>query len=242
MASDVQALTRGLGFERFHLLGHSMGGAIVQEMALEAPERLLSLTLFATTDGFGNGLMNPVIVAWRDWRFSVAEEQGMAAVSRMNAPFPPPPHMPAERLEETNIRLSQMTVDAFIGAWNGLSAWQGTHERARNIGLPTLVIWGDMDSPFIIEGAARLVQTIPGAEAAVIPECGHSARAAAAVQRGAGGVPGAVSAGRRQRSTGSVRLNVSPGSCRAGRAVADGWGPIPHLTVCRLGSASGWRR
>ncbi len=174
MASDVQALTRELGFKRFHLLGHSMGGAIVQEMALETPERLLSLTLHDTTDGFGRGLMNPVVVAWRDWRFRVAEEEGMTAVARMNSPFPPPPHMPAERLEETNVRLSRMTVDAFVGAWNGLSEWQGTHERARNIGLPTLVIWGDMDSPFIIEGSARLVKAIANAEQAVIAECGHS--------------------------------------------------------------------
>ena len=174
MASDVQALTRELGFERFHLLGHSMGGAIVQEMALEAPERLLSLTLHDTADRFSSAFMNPLIVAWRDWRFRVAEEQGMAAVSQMNSPFPPPPHMPAERLEETKGRLSRMTVDAFIGAWNGLSAWQGTHERASNIGLPTLVVWGDMDTPFIIEGSARLMNAIPNAEPAVIPECGHS--------------------------------------------------------------------
>ncbi len=174
MASDVQVLTRELGFDRFHLLGHSMGGAVVQEIALEAPDRLLSLTLHDTADGFSSAFMNPAIVAWRDWRFRVAEEQGMAAVSEMEAPIPPPPHMPEERLEETKRRLSRMTVDAFIGAWNGLSEWQGTHERARNIGLPTLVIWGDLDSPFIVEASERLLNTIPDAEAAVIPECGHS--------------------------------------------------------------------
>ncbi len=174
MASDVQVLAREVGFERFHLLGHSMGGAIVQEMALEAPERLLSLTLHNTADGFASSLMNPALVAWRDWRFRVAEEKGMAAVSEMDSPIPPPPHMPKERLEETKGRLSRMTVDAFIGAWNGLSEWPGTHERARNIGLPTLVIWGDLDSPFIIEGSERLLKAIPDAEAAVIPECGHS--------------------------------------------------------------------
>jgi len=174
IASDVQALTREVGFERFHLLGHSMGGAVVQEIALEAPQRLLSLTLHDTADGFSSAFMNPAMVAWRDWRFRVAEGQGMAAVSEMNSPFPPPPHMPAERLEETKGRLASMTVDAFIGAWNGLSEWQGTHERARNIGLPTLVLWGDLDTQFIIDGSMRLVNAIPDAEAAVIPECGHS--------------------------------------------------------------------
>lgn len=174
MASDVQALTSELGIDRFHLLGHSMGGAVVQEIALESPERLLSLTLHDTADGFADTFQNPAMVTWRDWRFRVAEEQGMAAVSQMTSPFPPPPHMAAERLEETKLRLAGMSVDAFIGAFHGLSNWQGTRERARNIATPTLVIWGDLDSGFIIEGSKRLVSTIPNAEAAVIPECGHS--------------------------------------------------------------------
>ena len=174
MAADVQALTRELGFDRFHLLGHSMGGAVVQEIALESPERLLSLTLYGTADGFGETFQNPVMQAWRDWRFRVAEEQGMHAVSQVTSPFPPPPHMPAERLEETRARLAAMSVDAFIGAWNGLSEWQGTHDRAANIGLPTLVIWGDLDTGFIIEASKRLANAIPKAETAVIPECGHS--------------------------------------------------------------------
>lgn len=174
MTADVLALTRELGFERFHLLGHSMGGAIVQEVALEAPERLLSLTLQATADGFASAFANAQLAAWRDWRFKVAEEQGMASVAQMQPPFPPPPHMPKERLEETKVRLANMSVDAFIGAWHGLSSWQGTQHRAQDIGLPTLVIWGDLDTEFIIQGCERLAKAIPNAEPAVIPECGHS--------------------------------------------------------------------
>ena len=45
MADDVEAMADRVGFARFHLLGHSMGGAVVQEVALRSPERLLSLTL-----------------------------------------------------------------------------------------------------------------------------------------------------------------------------------------------------
>lgn len=174
MAADVQALTGELGFDRYHLLGHSMGGAVVQEIALESPERLLSLTLHDTADGFSDTFQNPVLQAWRDWRFRVAEEQGMEAVADLTSPFPPPPHMPAERLEETKLRLARMAVDAFIGAFNGLSAWVGTRERAASINVPTLVIWGDLDSGFIIEASKRLANTIPNAEPAEIPECGHS--------------------------------------------------------------------
>ena len=59
MAADIEALTAELGLERFHLLGHSMGGAVAQEIALNRPERLLSLTLHNTTNIFSVANMNP---------------------------------------------------------------------------------------------------------------------------------------------------------------------------------------
>src|SRR5687767_11641885 len=43
MASDALAVADALGFDRFHLGGHSMGGVIAQAVALRAPQRILSL-------------------------------------------------------------------------------------------------------------------------------------------------------------------------------------------------------
>jgi 3-oxoadipate enol-lactonase len=172
---DVEALIDDLGFDRYHLVGHSMGGAISQEIALQSPERLLSLTLHDTTDEFSAASNNSVFQMYRDYRFNLAETQGMLAVSRIKPPFPAPPHMPAERIAETDIRLSKMSVDAFIGAWNGLAAWPGTRgERSASIKAPTLVIYGDLDTEFLIRGSKRLAENIPNAELAVIPQTAHS--------------------------------------------------------------------
>src|SRR5688572_32283310 len=44
MADDVEALVASAGFDRYHLVGHSMGGAVAQEIALRSPGRLMSLT------------------------------------------------------------------------------------------------------------------------------------------------------------------------------------------------------
>lgn len=48
MAQDALALLSGLGIARAHVAGYSLGGAIAQEMALAQPERVLSLSLYAS--------------------------------------------------------------------------------------------------------------------------------------------------------------------------------------------------
>ncbi|WP_372603576.1 alpha/beta fold hydrolase [Actibacterium sp.] len=45
MGADQLALMRHLGFERFHLVGHDRGGRTAHRMALDAPARILSLTV-----------------------------------------------------------------------------------------------------------------------------------------------------------------------------------------------------
>jgi len=172
MADDVEALANRFGFAHYHLLGHSMGGAVVQEVALRSPGRLISLTLHDTSHNFGV-MRNEAIAAFIASRHRLAEEKGMAAIADMPALVALPPHMPPERQEETKRRLTAMSVDAFIGAWQAIEAWQGTTDRARAISAPTMVIYGDLDVP-LVEPAKQLAAAIPGAVLEVVPETAHS--------------------------------------------------------------------
>jgi 3-oxoadipate enol-lactonase len=64
MAQDALAVVGQLGLERFHVLGWSMGGAIAQQVALQAPDRVASLVLLSTwgrTDPF----LRAVFEGWR---------------------------------------------------------------------------------------------------------------------------------------------------------------------------------
>jgi 3-oxoadipate enol-lactonase len=171
MARDVEALVAEAGFERYHLVGHSMGGAIAQEIALRSPQRLLSLTLEDTSLKF-EGMSDDAMADWRRDRYLLAVNEGMAAAASL--PIPDTPHMPAERLEETAARLSRMSLDAFVGAMIGLLQWEGTAERAPAISAPTLIVYGDLDAPGLIAAAGRLAELIPNATVEVIPESGHS--------------------------------------------------------------------
>lgn len=50
MARDALALLDAIGIDSAHVAGYSLGGAIGQEMALQAPERVRSLSLYASYD------------------------------------------------------------------------------------------------------------------------------------------------------------------------------------------------
>jgi pimeloyl-ACP methyl ester carboxylesterase len=106
-------------------------------------------------------------------RHRVAEEQGMAAVADIPSIFPTPPHVTAERKQEEKERLSRMSVDGFIGAWEGLGAWRGTEDRAHRITAPTMVIYGALDAPFA-EPAKWFAGQIADTVIEVVPEAGHS--------------------------------------------------------------------
>jgi pimeloyl-ACP methyl ester carboxylesterase len=55
MAADLHALVEALNLDRFHLVGHSMGGGVTMKYAIAHPARLLSLTLVDTISPYGYG-------------------------------------------------------------------------------------------------------------------------------------------------------------------------------------------
>jgi pimeloyl-ACP methyl ester carboxylesterase len=172
MASDAEALAIEVGFERYHLVGHSMGGAVAQEIALGSPGRLLSLTLEDTAPSFDlSGI--EVIARISAIRNEIAEKQGMSAVAAIPSPFPRSPHKSEERAAEEAQILARMSVDAFIGSYAGLTAWRGTVDRLAYHVSPTLVIHGEADYA-LIGASQRLAKLIPGAVLEAIPEAAHS--------------------------------------------------------------------
>jgi len=54
-SDDLHALVEALGLTRFHLIGHSMGGGIAMQYAIDHAERILSLTLVDPLSPFGFG-------------------------------------------------------------------------------------------------------------------------------------------------------------------------------------------
>ncbi|MGB1286403.1 MAG: alpha/beta hydrolase [Aggregatilineales bacterium] len=55
LSDDIQALLDALTIEKAHVVGHSMGGNVMWQLMLDAPERLLSVTLVAPGSPYGFG-------------------------------------------------------------------------------------------------------------------------------------------------------------------------------------------
>jgi 3-oxoadipate enol-lactonase len=78
MADDVAGLLDGLGIERAHMLGISLGGMIAQEFALRHPNRLNKLILTGSTACTSRAKFDPISV----WSYvKQHDEQGMVFAS-----------------------------------------------------------------------------------------------------------------------------------------------------------------
>jgi len=177
-ASDVAALADALGWPRFSLLGHSMGGMVAQLVALAHPQRLDSLVLMDTSHGPVKGLDAGLI----DVAKAIVAEGGTAALVKAQQETEGPLDTPAHRrllAERAGYRefCDGKTLAASADMWLGtVDEMLGQEDRLgalADLRVPTLVIVGEQDEPF--RGDAQgLARGIPGARLALIADAGHS--------------------------------------------------------------------
>jgi pimeloyl-ACP methyl ester carboxylesterase len=176
MAADVAGLLDVLDISAASVFGHSLGGMIAQEFALNYPDRLNTLILGATACGGSRAvpptaeamafLLDPelaklpvadrirAMVPWL-WNKEFVENNP-AAIKRYIALASEYPTPPQTAVYQGN---ALMTHD--------------TYDRLPDIKSPTLVIAGSKDRQIPYENSKLLADRIPNAEVAIIENAGH---------------------------------------------------------------------
>ena len=176
MAKDAIAVLDAVGVDRAHVFGVSMGGMIVQQMAIDHPDRLLTMTSVMSRtgeEGYGNsskeafGLLTAPpatdresyiasqiagLKVWGSPEFADEERWRATAGAAFDRAFHP-----------------MGTRNQFMAI--GASGPRG--DALRNVTVPTLVIHGDKDTLIEPSGGRRTAEVIPGARFELIEGMGH---------------------------------------------------------------------
>jgi pimeloyl-ACP methyl ester carboxylesterase len=173
MARDALALADELELESFHLLGVSMGGAIAQEMALQAPGRARTLTL-AVTFATGGAYASRVAEVWGARVMQISREQHVDELMLLNhsEAFYENPDMVAFVRSAMLQNPHPQPPEAFVRQLKACSR-QDTLERLATLSMPTHVIAGEYDILVPIWKQREIASAIPGARLDVFAGAPH---------------------------------------------------------------------
>lgn len=176
MAADAAGLLDALGIARAHVVGASMGGFIAQLIAINHPDRVLSLTSMMSGIGGSDAVGPSLSVALRLVRRPPAERDALIEWGVRTARLiGSPDHFDEARVRAFRARSVDRAV-SLDGVRRQFAAISSAPSRKAALGrldLPALVIHGEADRLVPIENGRRTAAAIPGARLLTIPGMGH---------------------------------------------------------------------
>jgi len=177
---DLLALAGALGWERFAVVGYSMGGAVAQFLALDHPERVSALVLVATFHGpvpgvdaglveLGSAVVRQAGMPGLAQALAARRAQnpdGLARYERAEAARPGHGERRERGVLDTSPDLWLEMAPRFVDQPDRL-------DRLATLDVPTAVVVGDLDRA-MLEDCRRIAAAVPGARLTVVAGAGHS--------------------------------------------------------------------
>ena len=155
--------------EKFNLIGHSMGGMIVQEITKLIGDRVNKLICFATGS---IGDIPGRFESMDETREKLKKEGAEASFSRV------PPKWFVKGNKDKNYYLcanavKNVSLETADNALLAMKNWRGI-ENLKNIKNETLIIWGDKDISYNFEQVDTLNKNIKNSRLEIFENCSHN--------------------------------------------------------------------
>ena len=175
MAADGWGLLDSLGIDRAHIVGASMGGMIVQSMAIAQPARALSLTsIMSNTGDLTVGQAEPAflgeLMAVQPTSPETAVESGIALQRLISGPL----FDEAQARDHTQRSFDRSFHPA--GVLFQTAAIFSSPDRTaalRTLTIPTLVLHGRVDQLVPLSGGVATAAAIAGSRLVVLDQMAH---------------------------------------------------------------------
>jgi pimeloyl-ACP methyl ester carboxylesterase len=181
LTADAVGVLDGLGISAAHLVGVSAGAGIAQEIALDSPDRVLSLTLISSSPAApGDRDLPPpttefarfAATAEADWANPDSVSDYLVGYSRLLAGGE---RAFDEARQRELIRREIERAHEFAAVQNHdlMSHGEGSSKPLSSITAPTIVIHGTADPMFPVEHGEALAEEIRGARLVRLEGAGH---------------------------------------------------------------------
>jgi pimeloyl-ACP methyl ester carboxylesterase len=172
MAADTIGLMDVLEIESAHLFGFSMGGWIVQQIALDHPDRVRGLVLGSTS--YSPQVVPEEIIQDIFRAPALPPEEGLPILMRCFFAQKTIDERP-DVIDEWKIRREEFPQSEASAQNQGAAGFSFNSLSSLNqITSPTLVIGGRDDRCFPMATLKEMADAIPGAELVFLDDAGHS--------------------------------------------------------------------
>ena len=169
MAKAILSLLEKKEIKSFNLLGHSMGGMIVQEMTKLVDDKVLKLICYGTGPR-GN------IPGWFETIDQSREKlkiDGLEVTSKRIAKTWFIEEERAKYFHLCNQAGKQTSIEAADNGLIAMKNWNGV-KNLKNIKNETLIVWGDQDKAYNFKQVETLNNNIPNSNLKIIKGCSHN--------------------------------------------------------------------